>query len=78
MKFAPAIAALALLFLAPAPAAPEVLSPASHIRCEEDMPCWDCTTMGNGICGLTPTENATELLESTTLNGQANTLPATS
>ena len=20
-------------------------------RCEEDMPCWDCTTMGNRICG---------------------------
>jgi hypothetical protein len=19
--------------------------------CEEDMPCWDCTTMGNRICG---------------------------
>lgn len=21
------------------------------IRCEEDMPCWDCRTMGNKICG---------------------------
>lgn len=20
-------------------------------RCEEDEPCWDCATMGNGICG---------------------------
>lgn len=20
-------------------------------RCEEDMPCWDCKTMGNKICG---------------------------
>lgn len=20
-------------------------------RCEEDMPCWDCDTMGNNICG---------------------------
>jgi PBP1b-binding outer membrane lipoprotein LpoB len=19
--------------------------------CHEDMPCWDCETMGNGICG---------------------------
>jgi hypothetical protein len=19
--------------------------------CMEDMPCWDCTTMGNGVCG---------------------------
>lgn len=23
-------------------------------RCEEDMPCWDCTTMGNRICGPIP------------------------
>lgn len=43
--------------------------------CHEDQPCWDCTRMGNGICGLTPTENAAELLESTTHNGQE--LPAT-
>ncbi len=21
------------------------------VRCEEDMPCWDCTTMGNKVCG---------------------------
>lgn len=21
------------------------------VRCTEDMPCWDCTTMGNKICG---------------------------
>jgi len=21
------------------------------ITCQEDMPCWDCTTMGNKICG---------------------------
>lgn len=21
------------------------------VRCEEDMPCWDCSTMGNRICG---------------------------
>lgn len=20
--------------------------------CQEDMPCWDCTTMGNKICGI--------------------------
>ncbi len=48
--------------------------PAGHppivLTCEEDMPCWDCETMGNGICGLTPTENEAELLESTTHNGQ--------
>ena len=22
-----------------------------NINCEEDMPCWDCETMGNKICG---------------------------
>lgn len=21
-------------------------------RCEEDMPCWDCATMGNLVCGV--------------------------
>jgi len=21
------------------------------ITCQEDMPCWDCRTMGNRICG---------------------------
>lgn len=41
----------------------------SSEKCFEDMPCWDCTTMGNRICGLTVTENATELLESRTYNG---------
>lgn len=23
-------------------------------RCHEDMPCWDCATMGNRICGRVP------------------------
>ena len=23
--------------------------------CQEDMPCWSCETMGNGVCGPTPT-----------------------
>lgn len=27
------------------------LSHHAPIRCEEDMPCWDCTIMGNHICG---------------------------
>lgn len=40
------------------------------VRCEEDMPCWDCETMGNGICGLTPSEDAAERAESLTDNGQ--------
>jgi len=22
--------------------------------CHEDMPCWDCTTMGNLVCGPRP------------------------
>ena len=21
------------------------------LSCYEDEPCWDCTTMGNGVCG---------------------------
>lgn len=25
--------------------------PPVSITCEEDMPCWDCHTMGNGRCG---------------------------
>ncbi|ABD58177.1 hypothetical protein PBI_COOPER_60 [Mycobacterium phage Cooper] len=34
-----------------------VTVPPAHVaeptgqQCEEDMPCWDCTTMGNRICG---------------------------
>lgn len=31
-----------------APTEPGVTAPA---RCEEDMPCWDCETMGNHVCG---------------------------
>lgn len=23
-------------------------------RCEEDEPCWDCSTMGNHVCGPRP------------------------
>lgn len=26
-------------------------SKVTKIRCEEDMPCWNCHTMGNHICG---------------------------
>jgi hypothetical protein len=26
-------------------------TPTSSTRCTEDMSCWDCRTMGNGICG---------------------------
>ena len=26
-------------------------TPTNMVRCEEDMPCWNCETMGNLICG---------------------------
>ena len=26
--------------------------PGPAVTCYEDMPCWDCTTMGNLTCGL--------------------------
>lgn len=29
--------------------------------CHEDMPCWDCSTMGNMICGPTTTEVIAEV-----------------
>lgn len=29
---------------------PDVLAP----PCQEDEACWDCRTMGNRICGVTP------------------------
>lgn len=29
----------------------EVATSEAPIRCEEDMPCWDCATMGNKQCG---------------------------
>jgi hypothetical protein len=28
---------------------PKDFSP--QVRCAEDMPCWDCATMGNKVCG---------------------------
>ena len=36
-------------------------APFEATACEEDMPCWDCATMGNRICGpQAPTVAATE------------------
>lgn len=34
----------------------EAIAPAHPVVqvCEEDQPCWDCTTMGNRICGHPP------------------------
>ena len=31
-------------------------------ECQEDMPCWDCKTMGNEICG----EDITKIIQSHT------------
>lgn len=36
----------------PTPTAAQTTAPA----CEEDMPCWDCETMGNKVCGPTAEE----------------------
>lgn len=30
-----------------------------QVTCEEDMPCWDCETMGNRICGVQIGEGVT-------------------
>ncbi len=56
--FAAAIAAAlaSLLTPAPQPTTPpthtEVISPAPFVpACQEDEPCWDCSTMGNQQCG---------------------------
>jgi hypothetical protein len=29
--------------------------PSASERCLEDEPCWDCNTMGNGLCSRTDT-----------------------
>ena len=34
------------------PTPPVAPAAAPAAGCEEDMPCWDCETMGNLICGL--------------------------
>jgi outer membrane biosynthesis protein TonB len=34
-----------------APVAPAKVEIPAPVRCEEDMPCWDCKTMGNKVCG---------------------------
>jgi hypothetical protein len=46
------LASACLLGLAcqgPEPATTE--TPVQPAPCQEDMPCWDCRTMGNKICG---------------------------
>ena len=42
---------LGFLYIARAGAEPVQPPPAPAQVCEEDQPCWDCTTMGNRICG---------------------------
>lgn len=58
-----ALAAASIFMLIPTSALPPVqlIEPvtltadtAPLVRCEEDMPCWDCHTMGNRICGTLP------------------------
>lgn len=39
---------------APPPAPPAQVAPTQD--CQEDMPCWDCNTMGNHICGPLPAQ----------------------
>lgn len=46
-----AIAKVATPTTAPAPAPVETTAAPAPVQCEEDQPCWDCTTMGNKICG---------------------------
>lgn len=43
------------------------------VTCQEDQPCWDCTTMGNLICG--PVPNATT--SAGTASVAVRTLPST-
>lgn len=40
-----AIAAAMIFYMATEPA------PLNSGRCYEDMPCWNCDTMGNLVCG---------------------------
>jgi hypothetical protein len=41
---------------------PVGLSDTQQVKCEEDMPCWDCETMGNGLCGSTFSEMLVETI----------------
>lgn len=53
---------LAMLLALAAIAPVEALN-SSDSRCEEDMPCWNCETMGNKICG--PSVTYSEMLTET-------------
>jgi hypothetical protein len=43
-------AALALLALTAQPGSDQPTT-SPDVLCMEDMPCWNCSTMGNRICG---------------------------
>ena len=49
LALALALSALSCSAPAPAPAPAPVNVPDG--TCHEDMPCWDCETMGNHVCG---------------------------
>lgn len=49
---------------APVPAPVDVVQAPVTATCEEDMPCWDCETMGNMQCAVNPLEvEAWEVIE---------------
>lgn len=52
-RLAPLVALGVLVFAAPACGSPIQATPAppAPVRCTEDADCWECDTMGNGICG---------------------------
>jgi len=50
-KFALVMVALATLGACAPYQFPSPTDPAPDSVCHEDEPCWDCETMGNGICG---------------------------
>lgn len=59
--------ALSACSAAPAPYVPATISAPSvapaaapAVRCEEDMPCWNCHTMGNLACGVKTPDTARE------------------
>lgn len=50
------VALTAAVLMVPGRANADVAPPAEPTTtCLEDEPCWDCTVMGNGICGPPPT-----------------------
>lgn len=40
------MALMALIFVA------LMIAATTELECQEDMSCWDCSTMGNKICGV--------------------------